>query len=81
MHFLYVFSKKISQDYQYLRIARSTMESLKNENGELKEKVKALEDNPNSSLLSSKIFTKFSENYEVSLRIVFLTLYYLKSIK
>ena len=53
MPFFICFSKKISQDYQYLRIARSTIESLKNENGELKEKVKALEDNPNASLLSS----------------------------
>ena len=46
----------------------------------MKEKVKALEDNPNASLLSSKIFTKLSENYEVSLKIVFLTLYYLEAI-
>ena len=80
MHFSYVFSKKISQGYQYLRLARSTIESLKNENGVLKEKVKALEDNPNESLLSSKIFTKLSENYEVSFRIVFLTLNYLETL-
>ena len=74
------FSKKISQDFQYLRVARSTIESLKNENGVLKEKVKAFEDNPNASLLSSKIFTKLSENYEVSLRKVFLNLNYLETI-